>query len=51
MAEHATPQPPPRPAAEELHWGISYLRADIQDLASLTAAARCVYLGWPSLRA
>lgn len=30
-----TPNPPvtrPHPPAEELHWGISYLREDIQDL-------------------
>ena len=30
MAEGATPQS--RPSSEELHWGVSYLRADIQDL-------------------
>lgn len=26
------PRTPPNPPAEELHWGISYLREDIQDL-------------------
>ncbi len=26
------PNPQPRPAPAELHWGISYLREDIQDL-------------------
>ena len=32
MTEEATPQPQSRPASEELHWGVSYLREDIQDL-------------------
>lgn len=27
-----SPASQPRPASEELHWGISYLREDIQDL-------------------
>lgn len=26
------PNPQSRPAPEDLHWGISYLRGDIQDL-------------------
>ena len=30
MAEGATPQS--HPTSEELHWGVSYLREDIQDL-------------------
>ena len=28
----ASSNPQPRPAPEEMHWGISYLREDIQDL-------------------
>jgi len=32
MTKDATPQPQSRPASEELHWGVSYLREDIQDL-------------------
>ncbi len=32
MSEGDNPQPRPAPAADELHWGISYLREDIQDL-------------------
>jgi hypothetical protein len=32
MTEAATPQPTRPQPPEELHWGISYLREDIQDL-------------------
>ena len=34
----ASSNPQPRPAPEELHWGISYLREDIQDLRSQIGA-------------
>lgn len=36
MTDNPTPQP--RPAPEELHWGISYLREDIQDLRNQIGA-------------
>ena len=36
MTESSNPQP--RPAPEELHWGISYLREDIQDLRNQIGA-------------
>ena len=32
MSESTEPQARSAPAPEELHWGISYLRGDIQDL-------------------
>lgn len=36
MTESSNPQP--RPAPQELHWGISYLREDIQDLRNQIGA-------------
>ena len=33
-----SPAPQSRPASEELHWGISYLREDIQDLRNQVGA-------------
>ncbi|NKB71434.1 MAG: hypothetical protein GKR89_30550 [Candidatus Latescibacteria bacterium] len=32
MPEASDPQPPPRPDPADMHWGIAYLREDIQDL-------------------
>ena len=36
MTDNPTPQP--RPISEDLHWGISYLREDIQDLRNQVGA-------------
>ena len=36
MSQPSDPRPPRQPAPEELHWGISYLREDIQGLRQET---------------
>jgi len=40
MSQPSDPRPPRQPASEELHWGISYLREDIQDLRQETRHVR-----------
>ena len=32
MTDAANPNPTPSPAPDEIHWGVAYLREDIQDV-------------------